>query len=80
MFLLAAKQIFPIRIFLIKQGFFLFGKIFRIISKKKQDFFLVKRNSMETTTTDIMNTPYFIAFVCLVELNLSCFFVNRNHD
>ncbi len=32
-----------------------------------------------TAKTYITNLPDFITFMFLVELNLSCFFVNRSH-
>ena len=80
MFLLATQQIFPIRIFLVKQGFFLLGKILGIVTKKKQDFFLVKGNCLKTSATNVANMPDFITFMLLIELNLSRLFVNRDHD
>ncbi len=33
-----------------------------------------------TAKTYITNMPDFITFMFLIKLNLSCFFVNRDHD
>lgn len=74
------KEISPKGIFLVKQFLFLFSEFFRIVFKKKQDFFLVKRNCFQSDIINIFDLPNFITFMSLIELNLSCFFVNRDHD